>query len=963
MFSYILKNSFLRLLLLFTVYFTSCNFILSQHVWTSFVDSVSTLSSPRAIDLNSDGIKDIVVGAGTDSTFSNYGILAFDGLNGQQLWHLPTPDEVFTSAIFQDINNDQVPEIFMGGRNAQLYAINGATGQIIWEHFPQNVGLNPVDSGLYNFYSAQFLPDMNGDNVNDLLVANGGDHKASPFDPRPPGHLMIINGVDGSLIAKAVMPDSGEIYCSPVLYDRMGALGLCIVFGTGGEHFGGSMYVTTLPELMNNDISNAIVLSSSPNKGFIAPASIADVTNDGFLDIIIQSFDGEISAYDGLSWQQIWAHSMLGCESSAAPTLGNFTGGDLIPDVFTVMYRGSTPTYFEYYQMMIDGTTGEVKWLDSIGDMHFPSSVAFDANADGRDEVVFSVNYAPSSASNYFSHQLKIIDFQTDTIYDITPLEPGINLASTPLIDDLDHDGLIDLIYTYKEDSLNPSAWNGFNINRINTTYQYPYRGLAWGAYMGTSFDGHYNSLLSNCTSSSLISSWNIDHPSCNLFSDGSISPSQIVSTPNTYLWSNGTIEDSLSNLLAGSYTVYVTDTNNCLETHQFQLNDPYLISFGNVNHNTCFGDSMGSVTVASTGCVCQFSSCTYSWTSGSLIKHATQLPAGMQTVVLTHADGCVVTDSIYINDGIPVIDTSFSSNMSCYYVADGSINLIPTDTSFTTYSWSNGSNLSVIDHLNSGDYSVLVSNLNCSDSLYFTIDQPDTVTLNHTVTHLNCYADSSGLIELFPTVGNSPFTFHFNGNLNVDSVFSNLSIGNYEFFIVDASNCSSDTTSVVINQPDSLFMSYGVIPESDSGYFDGSINISVLGGTPPYVYDWDDFPATNDSSVIYLSNGYYYVEVSDMNGCQISDSIHVGLLSSINELGLNLVNVYPMPSTGQFFLENKTNHTYEIVINDLSGRLIGMPFILSPYKSELQNLPTGHYTIVAKSKTTMVTKQIVIVK
>ena len=131
MFSYILKNSFLRLLLLFIVYFISCNFILSQQVWTSFVDSVSTLSSPRAIDLNSDGIKDIVVGAGTDSVYSNYGILAFDGSNGQQLWHLPTPDEIFTSAIFQDINNDQVPEIFMGGRNAQLYAINGANGQII----------------------------------------------------------------------------------------------------------------------------------------------------------------------------------------------------------------------------------------------------------------------------------------------------------------------------------------------------------------------------------------------------------------------------------------------------------------------------------------------------------------------------------------------------------------------------------------------------------------------------------------------------------------------------------------------------------------------------------------------------------------------------------------------------------------------------------------------------------------
>ena len=99
------KNYFLHLIFVFIVFANSCNLIFSQQVWTNFVDSVSTLSSPRAIDLNSDGIKDIVVGAGTDSIFSNYGILAFDGSNGQQLWHLPTPDEIFTSAIFSVIIN------------------------------------------------------------------------------------------------------------------------------------------------------------------------------------------------------------------------------------------------------------------------------------------------------------------------------------------------------------------------------------------------------------------------------------------------------------------------------------------------------------------------------------------------------------------------------------------------------------------------------------------------------------------------------------------------------------------------------------------------------------------------------------------------------------------------------------------------------------------------------------------
>ena len=229
-------------------------------------------------------------------------------------------------------------------------------------------------------------------------------------------------------------------------------------------------------------------------------------------DFIVQSFSGELSALNGLTFQTLWSINFPGCESSAAPTIGNFTGGDLVPDVFTVVYRGTTPTYFDYYQVMIDGLTGEISWIDSIGSMHFSSSSAFDANGDGRDEVLFSVNYI----SSYFSHQLKMVDFQNDTVMDITSLNAGVNLGCSPLIEDLDEDGLIEFIYTYKYDSLNPSAWNGFYFNRLNTNFSNPYRGVAWGAYMGTSFTGHYTRNLSLCTSlTNMISSWNIIQPSC----------------------------------------------------------------------------------------------------------------------------------------------------------------------------------------------------------------------------------------------------------------------------------------------------------------------------------------------------------------------------------------------------------------------------------------------------------------
>ena len=68
--------------------------------WQAFTDSIPSLSSPRACDLNGDGVKDIVIGGGTDGVFSSNGIMAYNGLNGNLLWKRASRNEVFGSAIF-----------------------------------------------------------------------------------------------------------------------------------------------------------------------------------------------------------------------------------------------------------------------------------------------------------------------------------------------------------------------------------------------------------------------------------------------------------------------------------------------------------------------------------------------------------------------------------------------------------------------------------------------------------------------------------------------------------------------------------------------------------------------------------------------------------------------------------------------------------------------------------------------
>ena len=121
-----MKKSFALIVFLFAV---QC-LIAQLTSWQSFTDSIPTLSSPRACDLNNDGIKDIVIGGGTDGVTSNNGVMAFNGVNGSLLWKRGSRNEVFGSPIFQDITSDGIKDVFISGRQAQLLAIHHILGYV-----------------------------------------------------------------------------------------------------------------------------------------------------------------------------------------------------------------------------------------------------------------------------------------------------------------------------------------------------------------------------------------------------------------------------------------------------------------------------------------------------------------------------------------------------------------------------------------------------------------------------------------------------------------------------------------------------------------------------------------------------------------------------------------------------------------------------------------------------------------
>lgn len=908
---------FLFLFLNINVYSQSLN-------WSQFIDSTLTFSSPRTVDLNMDGVLDIVIGSGIDSVYTNHGIIALDGVNGNLLWSVPTVNDIFTSSVFNDINGDSIPDIYIGGRDAQFYCINGLDGSIIWQFLaPPNL-INNSDSGYYNFYSPQLLEDVNNDGVKDILVSNGGNHSLLPWiTDRPPGHIMILDGFDGSIVAKAVVPDSNETYMSPIVSDLRNNNNYWIIYGTGGEYISGNLWIANLNDLLNNDLTNSTMLASGNSRGFIAPVNIVDLNNDSVFDIVSQCQDGTIYSFNGGDFSNMWTFTDFNsiCESSISSAVGNFTG-DIIPDVFAVLNRGVAPSYNDHYQVLIDGATGQVVWSDSIGDIHFSSPVAFDYNLDGRDDALISVNNF-NNQLNYYNHELFLLDFQNDTFFSILSPAAGINLTSTPYIGDLDNDSLLDIIYSFRVDSINPFNPVGININRINTSFSVPPVGISWGSYMGTNYDGHYNYNGYNCTPFNF--STQIDINSCVELGEGSIvvnvSPS--IYSPYTYLWSNGSIDSSIYNLDPGSYFLRITDSRGCIEDRVLTLNAPYFIYTQELISNQCAGDSIAQVQVASNGCVCMFSNCQFYWMSGldtlSNNHILDSVGSGFYEYVIIHTDGCLITDSVFVADGDSVISNYDFNSISCYTENDGSIILYPTDSINTQYLWSNNDTNQSIYNLSQGSYSVVVNNSYCVDSLSFYISEPDSLTLITLTNDLNCYNDSSGQIVIVDFSGGTPnyscFFTHdldtlYNGYFNSSMNFSNLDSGNYFFTAYDDNGCYIDTF-FNITSPDELMLSIiaPLVPPNNQ------IQAEVFGGLSPYHYFWN----TGDSSqsITPNSNGLHWCVVTDSNSC-IADTAFFNvnwIVNSLDESSNNKIIIYPNPTNSKIniYLEEDYSSLYLI--------------------------------------------------
>jgi len=264
--------------------------------------------------------------------------------------------------------------------------------------------------------------------------------------------------------------------------------------------------------------------------------------------------------------------------------------------------------------------------------------------------------------------------------------------------------------------------------------------------------------------------------------------------------------------------------------------------------------------------------------------------------------------------------------SVSCFGNADGAI-AISVDGGMPplNYLWSNQATSEDIDNLLPGSYKVTVTDATGASvsSPNITVEQPGvmSVALNF-VQSLTCADADNGAIEITVYGGTEPYDYIWShGGTEEDP--SNLPMGNYQFTVTDANGCVWDSPTVTVNEPNAIVL-YETVNNATTGESNGSIEIDLNGGLPPYNFLWDN--GVISGNLENVEAGTYCLTVTDAYDCVITQCYEVGENTAVSNdevEGLTKLDVFPNPATDNAILTFELEKPQEVKISivDMTGK------------------------------------------
>ena len=424
---------------------------------------------------------------------------------------------------------------------------------------------------------------------------------------------------------------------------------------------------------------------------------------------------------------------------------------------------------------------------------------------------------------------------------------------------------------------------------------------------------------------------------SCNGLANGqaTVTPAGGLA-PFSFEWSNGDTTSIIENLLPGTYDVTVYDANNCQSTGQAIIEQPTIleVELTESSPTGCGGGDTGTATVEADGGTPGYS---FLWSNGDTTQSIENLAAGVYTVSVTDANNCLVTlDVEIITDN--TIDNEFpivlTQNITIELDANGMASITAPDID-------NGST----DNCGIESMTLDVINFNC--------DQigENLVTLSVMDASGNASSDTA----IVTVVDNTPpiidgcpanmalsfcdpvatFDISATDNCSMDISVTQTSglpsgstfpIGETTEQVFEAIDVGSNTATCTfeVTVVDSLIVSSPSVTDvSCFGEEDGSIDLTVIGGSPDYTFMWSngDTTATIDS----LLPDTYMLTITDDSGCESVQEFEIIEPPQLITTLVNIVNEIENNADGKVNVTvsgGMMPYTYKWV--DIDGNQIG---------------------------------------
>ena len=216
-----------------------------------------------------------------------------------------------------------------------------------------------------------------------------------------------------------------------------------------------------------------------------------------------------------------------------------------------------------------------------------------------------------------------------------------------------------------------------------------------------------------------------------------------------------------------------------------------------------------------------------------------------------------------------------------------------------------------------------------------------------YSVPNSSCGGTPIGKVIITGLTGNGPFTYLWSNGAITNSI-TGLTAGVYSVQVTDSYGCNLSNSATVSTVNPIGFGSFTSVPPSCFNS-DGSITLTITGGTAPYYYS----ASTGDVLISYsqqytitgLSSGNYLFQVTDAGLCSIVVGTNIVSPQGISSVSVNAQNSTCSSTNGQIIVSvigGVTPYSYTLIYPDGNSLSINN----NQTTQLFENLVTGTYTV-----------------